>query len=93
MPYTISEVYVLSIDIPKGYVVDEIPKSIRMRLNESDGLFEYIIQKTDNSVQLRCRILISKAVFPQEDYQALRDFFAMVIKKQGEQVVFKKSKS
>jgi len=93
MPYTMSEVYVLSMDIPKGYIVDEIPKSIRMRLNESDGLFEYIIQKTDNSVQLRCSILISKAVFPQEDYQALRDFFAMVIKKQGEQVVFKKSKS
>jgi hypothetical protein len=33
---------------------------------------------------------LKKANFKPEDYNSLRDFFAYVVKKQSEQVVFKK---
>ncbi|WP_114789902.1 DUF3857 domain-containing protein [Niabella yanshanensis] len=92
MPFRISENYVLNMDIPKGYKVDEIPKSARVRLNENDGMFEYLVSATDKKIMLNCRIDIKKANFPAEDYQSLREFFGYVTKKQSEQIVLKKIK-
>ncbi|MCH5715488.1 hypothetical protein [Niabella hibiscisoli] len=60
MPFKVSENYVLTMDIPKGYKVDEIPKSARVRLNESDGVFEYLVSATDQKIMLNCRIDIKK---------------------------------
>lgn len=92
MPFKMSENYVLTMDIPEGYKVDEIPKSARVSLNESDGMFEYLISATDQKIMLNCRIDIKKANFPAEDYQSLRDFFGYITKKQAEQIVLKKIK-
>lgn len=92
MPYASDETYVFSMEIPSDYVVDEVPKSAKVLLNGTDGFFEYLTAKDDNRVQLRCRIKLNKANFSPEDYGALRDFFAYVVKKQSEQVVFKKKK-
>ncbi len=86
------EIYILNMETPKGYAIDELPKSVRVNLNETDGMFEYIIGKTDDGIQLRCRIQLKKANFEPEDYQTLRDFFAYIVKKQAEEVVYKKIK-
>ena len=40
MPYEVDELYVLQMDIPKGYEVEELPKGVRVKLNEWDGLYE-----------------------------------------------------
>jgi hypothetical protein len=92
MSYPIDELYVLNMEIPKGYAVDEIPKSAKVAYNGTDGLFEYLIQKTESNVQLRVHLKLNKATFVAEDYNVLRDFFAYVAKKQSEQIVFKKIK-
>jgi hypothetical protein len=92
MPYKIDETYVLSMDIPVGYQVDEIPKSARVKYNEDEGIFEYLIQKNETNIQMRTRIKLNKAFYPVEEYPTLRDFFAFVVKKEGEQIVFKKIK-
>ncbi len=92
MPYTTHEVFVLDMEIPKGYVVDELPKSVRYKLNETEGMFEYIFSKSPEKVQMRCKIDINKANFDKEDYGPLREFYSFIIKKQSEQIVFKKIK-
>jgi hypothetical protein len=92
MPYCSDAIYTLNMEIPKGYTVDELPKSARVNLLNNDASFEYIIAKTDTNVQLRCRLKFNKANFDAEDYQSLRDFFAYVVKKENEQITFKKSK-
>lgn len=90
MAHKMDEVYVLSMDIPKGYIVDEIPKSAKVSLNETDGLFEYLIQKSESNIQMRVHVKLNRAYFTVEDYPSLRDFFAYVVKKENEQIVFKK---
>jgi uncharacterized protein YfkK (UPF0435 family) len=55
-------------------------------------MFEYLIANKDGRLQLRSRIVLNKANFDMEDYEALREFYAFIIKKQGEQIVLKKSK-
>jgi len=92
MPYTINETYTFNMEIPKGYIVDEIPKSTRVKLNDSEGMFEYIIRKDASYVQLQLRLLINKANFNNDDYDILRDFYSFVVKKESEQIVFKKVK-
>jgi hypothetical protein len=90
MPYPLDDTYELTMDIPKGYKVDELPKSVKVSFNDTDGFFEYTIQKDEYLVQLRSRVKLNQAIFSPEDYSVLRDFFAYVVKKQSEQIVFKK---
>lgn len=90
MPYPIDELYILNMEIPQGYVADELPKSVKVAFNENEGFFEYVAQKSETTIQLRSRIKLKNAVFAAEEYKGLRDFFAFIVKKQGEQIVFKK---
>ncbi|MBN8852514.1 MAG: hypothetical protein BGO55_02050 [Sphingobacteriales bacterium 50-39] len=90
MPYTTDNLYLLNLEIPEGYDVEELPKSARVALNGDEGSFEYLIARQDNMIQLRCRIKLNKANFPADDYASLRDFYAFVVKKQSEQIILKK---
>jgi hypothetical protein len=90
MPYAMDQTYVFSMEIPEGYVVDELPKSAKVALNENQGYFEYLLQQQRDEIQMRCRVRLNKAVFAPEDYGGLRDFFAIIVKKENEQIVLKK---
>lgn len=92
MPYRLDEMYTLNMEIPNGYQVDEIPKSAKVALNENDGIFEYLIQKGPTNIQMRVHLKLNKAFFPTDDYATLRDFFGYIVKKESEQIVFKKTK-
>ena len=92
MPYKTEEIIIVNMEIPKGYTVDELPKSTRMKFNDDEGMFEYIINKDANKVYLRCVLKFNKAVFAPEDYEYLREFYGQIVKKQSEQIVFKKIK-
>lgn len=90
MPYCSDETYILNMEIPAGYTVDELPKPARVSLNDNEGSFEYLIQKSSDHMQLRCRTKLNKATFEPDDYETLRNFFAFIVEKEGEQIVFKK---
>ncbi len=92
MPYPVDNMYLLNMEIPNGYTVDELPKSVKVAYNDNEGFFEYIIQKSETNIQLRSHIKLLNAIFLPEEYNSLRDFFAYVVKKQSEQIVFKKKK-
>jgi len=91
-PFAQKETYILNMEVPKGYKVDELPKSTRVKLNDNEGMFEYIIRAQGENIQLMSRLILNKATYLPEDYATLRDFYAFVIKKQAEQIVFKKVK-
>jgi hypothetical protein len=92
MPYTTNDIYNLSMEIPKGYKLEEMPKSTRLSFNETEGFFEYLISTDGKMINIKCTTLINETYFSSEDYQALRDFFSHVVKKHSEQIVFKKIK-
>ena len=93
MPYTMDETFNLQMEVPKGYVVDELPKSMMVKLNDQDeGLFEYRISQSGDNISFRSRIRLIRANFLPDEYEMLREFFNLVVKKQSEQIVFKKKK-
>ncbi len=92
MDYPLNETYVLRMEIPEGFAVEELPKMTRMIYNVGEGIFEYLLQKTADFVQLRCSLQFKKANFDSDDYDSLREFFGQVVKKENEQIVFRKKK-
>ena len=90
MPYAFDETYSLLMYIPEGYVVDELPKSAKVSFNDGEGYFEYLLEKRDDQINLRSRVYFTKATFMPAEYEDLRGFFGHVVKKQNEQIVFKK---
>lgn len=91
MPFGIDEVFTMQMAVPNGYVVDELPKSLIVKLNEEgDGAFEYRISQSGSDISFRFRLRISRTFFLPEEYEMLREFFNLVVKKQAEQIVFKK---
>ena len=93
MPCAMDETFNLQLEVPHGYVVDELPKPLIVKLNEQDdGMFEYRISQSGDNISLRSRIRFKRAFFMPEEYETLREFFNLIVKKQGEQIVFKKKK-
>ncbi len=92
MPFRMDELFVLRMEIPKGYEVEEMPKQGRVRLGDGDGSYEYLFQVDSDAIQFRSRLTLKRTFFMPDAYEPLRTFFATVMKKQGEVIVFKKKK-
>jgi hypothetical protein len=92
MPFKIDYIYLLSMEIPRGFRVDQLPKSVKVKFNESEGIFEYLIQQNTDNIQMRIHLKFNKSTFPTEEYGNLRDFFDFVVKKENEQIIFKKNR-
>jgi hypothetical protein len=93
MPYTSDETYVIRMDVPEGYEIDELPKSVRVNFDEEGAsYFEYMIGETGGTVSLRSRVKLNRSFFMPDEYEILREFFGMIVNKHNEQIVFKKKK-
>ncbi|MEI9910651.1 MAG: DUF3858 domain-containing protein [Bacteroidota bacterium] len=93
MPYTVDETYLMQLQVPDGYATDELPKQIVVKLNEDDdGMFEYRISESAGTINLRSRLRLKRSYFQPDEYEMLREFFNLVVKKHNEQIVFKKKK-
>lgn len=91
MPFVQEEVIMSTIETPKGYVLDELPKQIFVKLDQSGNtFFKYLISNSNGIVTLQSTLKIGKTFFMPEEYDLLREFFSMVTQKQNEQIVFKK---
>lgn len=92
LPYQMNDNLLLTLDLPKNYTVEEMPKSMRLRINEDDGKYEYLISydKQINQVMFQRSFVLNKADFPNTDYETLRNVFDMVVKKEAELIVFRK---
>ena len=91
MPYKIDETFHLTLEVPEGYLVDELPKSIAAKLNpQGDASFEYKISSSGNMISLVCTMRFNRTDFTPSDYHSLREFFSLVVNKQNEQIVLKK---
>lgn len=93
MPFTIDETYNMQMDIPEGYTVEELPKLMTVKFNEkNEGMFEYNISQSGDNITFHSRLKLNRANFQPDEYGMLRKFFSLVVKKQSEQIVFKKKK-
>jgi hypothetical protein len=80
------------IEIPTGYKLDELPKSIAMELPGKDAVFSINSSSIGNSVYITSLFKTNKILFSAVEYSALRDFFGRMVSKKSEFIVFRKVK-
>jgi len=86
-----SEAYNMQLTIPEGYKVEELPKSKLLALPEGGGKFQYSVSQVENKIVLNFRLSIDKALFIPAEYPNLKEFFNLVINKEAEQIILKKT--
>lgn len=82
--------YSLILNLPDGYMVDELPEQAAVALPGNAGIFRYLIQDQGTSIMVRCQLNLMKPLFTSVDYPALREFYNQVVQKEAEQIVLKK---
>lgn len=90
-PYAIHETISSTIEIPDNYTIEELPKSTKVTINDSDGGFLYRINKDDAYIQVRSTSTISTTHFESDSYDYLRDFFGHIVKVHSTPIVLKKN--
>ena len=86
----IKEVTSFSIKLPEQYIVDEAPAPVAMSLPGGAGRFIYSVTPSEGMLSITSQLIINKTEFLQEEYPALRQFYAEIVAKQAEQIVLKK---
>ena len=82
--------FMMKLKIPDGYMVDELPQPKVSLLPDNAGRFVYSASSTDRSVTIMSQLVINKVLFGQDEYDALREFYHIIVTKQSEQIVLKK---
>ncbi len=84
------KVAVIKIEIPEGYTVAELPKTIVIKSPDNSIKFSYSSSVLNNVVNLSCKFNIGKTIYLPEDYPVLRELYNQIVTKEAEQIVLKK---
>jgi Domain of Unknown Function with PDB structure (DUF3857)/Transglutaminase-like superfamily len=60
MSYAYDQLFGLRMDIPKGYEIEELPKPAKIKLFETDGVYEYGFLVGSDYVQFRSRLVLKR---------------------------------
>ncbi|RNI26864.1 DUF3857 domain-containing protein [Rufibacter latericius] len=88
--YPLEEVYMCAFTLPEGYVVEELPKNLKLILPEDGGTFTYALEVAENKIRVTSKLAIARPLFKAEEYGLLKEFYSQVIAKHAEQVVLRK---
>ncbi len=89
-PYPTTDQYILTLNIPEGYKVEELPKAMNLGLPPEDARFTYAITSDVKTIKLIVKIQVNKTVYAAQDYPFLKNFFNQVAAKLDEMIVLKK---
>jgi hypothetical protein len=79
------------LDIPEGYQVEELPKSVKINLDKDGCSCTYNIKVLDNKIQLLYIFSLTRILYSKEEYETLRNFWGTIVDKNNEQIVLKKA--
>ena len=88
----IEESFVGIFKLPEGYIVEEIPKGIKLSLPQDGGRFIYSVSSSPETgtITISNKITLKKSMYFAEEYETLRAFYDQIVQKHAEQIVLKK---
>lgn len=88
---TSEQTFSVSIQLPKGYEIDDLPGPVRLALPNNAGHYACSIQVIGNTLRLSYLLSISKPVFAPIEYDELKEFYSRIVQSEGTDVVLKAS--
>ena len=86
----VDDIDLISVNIPLGYKVEELPKAGVFVLPNKAGKYTYVVETENDVIKIRSQLTISKSFFEPNEYPNLRELYNLVIEKQAQQIVLKK---
>lgn len=80
-----------NIQLPDGYVVEELPRSTRMAGNNGDLGLTFIAKAAGNVVQTSFTLQLKRIIYSAEEYADLKAFFGQVADLAAQQIVLKRA--
>jgi hypothetical protein len=92
LSYPLKANYVILLELPNGYEVEELPEPDRIFLENNGGKINFSCSKSgNNTIQYTLKMNIAQWHFPPEEYLGLRKFFDLAAEKTQLQLVLKKT--
>jgi hypothetical protein len=82
--------YIVNIHIPEGYVVETLPKSAQLNMEDNLGSFKFMSITAGNKVQLSISHQINTPIVSSEYYPMIKEYYQGMIAKETEKIVLKK---
>jgi hypothetical protein len=87
-PYTFQLASILT--LPEGYQVEEMPKPVKINLENEECTCIYNVQSVDNQIMVRYTFTLKKVLYTKDEYTTLRKFWGSIVNKNNELIVLKK---
>jgi len=86
------ETFAMTYTLPAGYLVEELPKKALLVMPNNGGRYAFdIVVNERNELQILSRLTLRQTIYAADDYAVLRELFTLMVAKQAEQVVLKRS--
>jgi hypothetical protein len=82
--------YSINIDIPEGYVVETLPKSSQINMEDDLGIFKFMSNTSGSQIQISVSHQVNSPIVSSEYYSMLKDYYQGMIAKETEKIVLKK---
>jgi hypothetical protein len=90
--YRRSLMHRITIDIPKGYQVTQLPQKVGVKLPNNGGAYLYQVQQNNEQVRVFIRFNINKKIFSPEEYFYLKEFYNKIIEAESSFIELEKIK-
>lgn len=80
----------VSIQIPDGYKVTQLPESIAIGLPDKLGVFKFQTTQIGSVIKTRCILTINRSLISPQYYPYLKGFFNEMVKKESEKIVLER---
>jgi hypothetical protein len=80
----------VSIQIPEGYKVAQLPKPIAIGLPDKLGVFKFQTAQNGNTISTRCTLQLNESLIVPSYYPYLKGFYNEMVKKESEKIVLEK---
>jgi hypothetical protein len=81
----------IALNLPEGYKVEEAPKSARLQMPEGSAKFEYLVDVKSDKIFVNTKLTFKRTNFYTDEYPLLKQFYAQILAKMGEQIVLSKT--
>ena len=88
--YPYSKQYMITVELPEGYEVEEYPQSFQTIIPNQGGSYRFISTLQDNTLTMIAGVTISAYHYSTEEYADVRKLFQDIVDSQNAFVVLKK---
>ena len=88
--YPFTEMHTISITVPEGYAVEELPEPMIVNMQDKSAKLIYSINQLGNKIQITSVFAVNKTIVLPDQYPYLKQMFDILVDKQKDQVILKK---